>query len=683
MKELIIISLGVNTLESMTEQIKRYVGDEVAIRGYSIEKGVEEDFKDKIVLLTGAPILQHVAAQVQGAKKIIVARRALSYRHIEKLFMLKEKTNVLLVNDTKESCYEAIEQLKGHGFHSLAFFPYYPGISSYSSCAIAVTPGESRFVPPEVSEVIDIGNRQVDITTITEIMSELNILKKAGMLASSEFVSEIIELTKYLSIINRKLDDSNLLLTMIFDKFPKALLFCDEKGQVTYSNEKMKWIFEGNAFLDVHVTDLFGAEFDIRTAQYYEEELFQLRNNTYILSVDKVENEKEVICYLIELENYDNFKYVDQVISSKINSGKFIARYQFAHIHSRNERMNRMIQLAKRMAKRQGSILIQGESGTGKELLAQAIHNESPRSNQPFVPVNCAALSPSVLESELFGYEEGAFTGAKKGGKRGLFESANHGTLFLDEIGETPLDVQAKLLRVIEEGEVRRVGSNHQVPVDVRIISATNQNLADKVADGSFRKDLYYRLNVLPLDTVPLRERKEDIMPLVHHYLNVFTQNNVYHVNEYLDKEAADFLSLHPWPGNVRELVNIVEYMVNIKLPKQRMGLNDLPAYFIAEWKSEEPQTELKQIKPFLSAEEQVLLIIYQKYGIGRRRIVQELENRGLSIGEGKVKLILEALRKKGWIEVNKGVRGCTVSQRGEKQARKIAESATVAEEAD
>ncbi|MEK4029050.1 sigma 54-interacting transcriptional regulator [Pseudobacillus sp. FSL P4-0506] len=672
MKELIIISLGDNTLQSMTKQIKRYLGDEVIIRGYSIEKGVEATFKDKIVLLTGAPILPHVSKQVQEAKKIIIARRALSYRHIEKIFMLKEKTNILLVNDTKESCYETIEQLKGHGFQSLTFSPYYPGIKSYSSCSIAITPGESRFVPPEIQEVIDIGNRQIDITTITEIMSELNVLKKAGMLASSEFVSEIIDLTKYLSTINQKLDHSNLLLTTIFDKFPKALLFCDEQGNVTYSNEKMKWIFEGNILLNVNVKDLFGSEFDVSTAPHYEEEVFHLKNNTYIVSVDKVENEEEVICYLIELENYDTFKYVDKVISSKINSSKFRARYHFTHLHTRNEKMNKMIQLAKRMARRNAVILIQGESGTGKELLAQAIHNESSRSDQPFVPVNFAALSPSILESELFGYEEGAFTGAKKGGKRGLFEEANCGTIFMDEIGEAPLDLQVKLLRVIQEGEIRRVGGNHQVPVDIRIIAATNQDLVSKITDGSFRKDLYYRLNVLPLQTVALRERREDILPLVHHYFNLFSQQDVYHVNEYVDKETMDFLTHHPWPGNVRELVNVVEYMVSMKNPGQKISLEDLPAYFMFEWEKDKQLKEPYYVKKSISEEDHVLLIIYQKFGIGRRRIVEELMEKGLSIGEGKVKSIVNALREKGWIEVNRGVRGCMVSEKGKQQAKKI-----------
>lgn len=220
--------------------------------------------------------------------------------------------------------------------------------------------------------------------------------------------------------------------------------------------------------------------------------------------------------------------------------------------------MMKTLELAQKIATRDSTVLIQGESGTGKELLAQAIHNASLRADKPFVAVNFAALSSSILESELFGYEEGAFMGAKKGGKRGLFEEAHQGTIFMDEIGDAPLDLQVKLLRVLQEGVIRKVGGNEQIPIDVRIIAATNVNLEEKVQEGTFRQDLDYRLNVLPLQTIPLRERREDILLLLHHYINKFSDDEIYHVNEYLEKETIDFLQHHPWPGNVRELVNVV-----------------------------------------------------------------------------------------------------------------------------
>ncbi|MDP4551105.1 sigma 54-interacting transcriptional regulator [Alkalihalobacillus macyae] len=673
MKELIVISLGENTLHSVLDQVERYLGNNVAVRGQSIEKGITGDFKEKVVLVTSEFVLRLAFDHLQGAKKIVKARRALRYDFIEPVFSLKEKTDVLLVNDTKESCLEAINQLKSHGFQSLTFHPYYPGVSDYMSCQVAITPGENQLVPKEVVDVIDIGNRQVDITTITEIMFELDLLHEAGTLASSEFVSDIIGLTKYLSTLNQKLDHSNLLLTTIFDKFPKALLFCDGEGVITYSNEKMKWLLEESALQELTVGKFLGEDFDLMPTGNHEDEVVQLNGSTYIVSVDRVENEESVICYLLEFENYDTFKELDSVIRSKIKNKKFVARYDFHHLYSRNDKMMEMIELAKRMAKRHSAIMIQGESGTGKELLAQAIHNESLRSNQPFVPVNFAALSPSILESELFGYEEGAFTGAVKGGKRGMFEEAHNGTIFMDEIGDAPLDLQVKLLRVLQEGCVRRVGGNEQVPIDIRIIAATNINLEEKVREGTFRQDLYYRLNILPLNTLPLRERREDILPLMHHYLNTLSDEEVYHANEYIEKAAVDFLVQHPWPGNVRELINVVEYIVSMKLPGEKIALRDLPRYLLKE--SEASNLVYQPTTSSFSEKHEVLILIYKKDGIGRRKLVQELKNKGIVIGEGKVKSVLRELREYGFIEVNKGVRGCTITEIGAGKVKALLQS--------
>lgn len=670
MEELIVISLGENTLESVCNQVERYLGHKINVKGYSIEKGIRGDLRNKVVLVTGEIVLRLASEHIQHAKKVVMARRALRYEYIEPVFELSDKTDVLLVNDTKESCLEAINQLKSHGFQSLSLHPYYPGIADYISCSIAITPGESQLVPKEIQQVINIGNRQVDITTITEIMFELDLLHEEGTLASSEFVSDIVELTKYLSTLNQRLDHSNLLLTTIFEKFPKALVFCDDQGTITFSNEKMKWIHEGESFHDRNIKELLGEGFELKPTHSHENEVVHLHENTYIVSVDRVENEEDTIRYLIEFENYDTFKQLDSVIRSKIKNKKFVARYEFDHLYSRNEKMKQMLELAKKMAKRHSTILIQGESGTGKELLAQAIHNESLRANKPFVPANFAALSPSILESELFGYEDGAFTGSKKGGKRGLFEEAHMGTIFMDEIGDAPLDLQVKLLRVLQEGSIRRVGGNEEVPIDVRIIAATNIQLKDKVKDGSFRQDLYYRLNILPLQTMPLRDRKEDILPLIHHYLNVHANEEIYHVNEYIDREAIDYLNNHPWPGNVRELINVVEYIVNMKFTSHKISMNDLPQYLREEGRSK----ETIQLTPpsLVSEENEVLLIIYRKFGIGRRKIVQELASKGIVMGEGKVKSILDQLRKKQLIQVNKGIRGCMITDNGKEEVKNI-----------
>jgi transcriptional regulator with PAS, ATPase and Fis domain len=237
----------------------------------------------------------------------------------------------------------------------------------------------------------------------------------------------------------------------------------------------------------------------------------------------------------------------------------FSARYRFDHITTCNPAMLELKHLASVYAKTDATIMLQGESGTGKELFAQGIHNASKRMGNPFVAVNCGAIPESLLESELFGYEEGAFTGAKRKGKAGFFEMAHEGTLFLDEIGELPHAMQARLLRVLQEQEIVRVGGTQVIPVNLRIICATNQNLAQWSKDGRFRKDLYYRLNVLPLLIPALRERRRDILFLAHHFLNERLADNNKHSLENFDQEIGSVFLQYEWPGNVRELINLIE----------------------------------------------------------------------------------------------------------------------------
>lgn len=229
-------------------------------------------------------------------------------------------------------------------------------------------------------------------------------------------------------------------------------------------------------------------------------------------------------------------------------------------IIAESPQMKKILQTIEYIKDVDSSVLITGESGTGKEVIFKYICRTSRRSNQPVVKINCGAIPENLFESELFGYEDGAFTGARKKGKAGLFEVAAQGTLFLDEIGEMSLEMQVKLLRAIQEKEIFRVGGSKSIPVDVRIIAATNQNFDRMVEEGRFRRDLFYRLNVIRLDIPPLRERPEDIIPLCNHFLEIF--NGKYHKNKRLSLSAARTLAHLDWPGNIRELENLVENIV-------------------------------------------------------------------------------------------------------------------------
>jgi len=235
----------------------------------------------------------------------------------------------------------------------------------------------------------------------------------------------------------------------------------------------------------------------------------------------------------------------------------------FSDITCTSSVMKALITQAKRYAVSESTVLIRGETGTGKELFARALHSASMRAKGNFIPINCAAIPETLMESELFGYEEGAFTGAVKGGKPGLFELSNGGTLFLDEIGEMAVHLQVKLLRVLQERRVRRLGSSRELVVDVRVITATNRNLEDMVTRETFREDLYYRLNVIPLMLPPLRERPEDIGVLAEYFLRRFADKMRRSVNG-LAADAVERLQGYDWPGNVRELENVIERAVNL-----------------------------------------------------------------------------------------------------------------------
>jgi two-component system response regulator HydG len=243
-----------------------------------------------------------------------------------------------------------------------------------------------------------------------------------------------------------------------------------------------------------------------------------------------------------------------------------------------SKEMKEVLTKVTQVAPTEATVLIEGESGTGKELIARAIHQGSPRRDRPFIPINCSSFPETLLESELFGYEKGAFTGAEKG-RKGLFEAAHQGTLFLDEIGDMPRPLQGKLLRALQEGEVRRLGSTDPIKVQVRIVAATNQQIEALVAQGILRDDLFYRLNVVRISVPPLRERRDDIIPLAQHFLKIY-QKRAQKVIRGFAPEAIQAMLKHPWPGNVRELENAVERGVILarspSITKQDLSL-DLP----------------------------------------------------------------------------------------------------------
>lgn len=322
------------------------------------------------------------------------------------------------------------------------------------------------------------------------------------------------------------------------------------------------------------------------------------------------------------------------------------AIYTFDQIIGGSNQIKEVIQFSEEVSDSKSTVLITGESGTGKEIFAHAIHNNSNRCNKNFIVLNCASIPRSLIESELFGYEEGSFTGAKRGGNPGKFEIADGGTIFLDEIGEMPLDMQTRLLRVIQEGVVSRVGSNSQFPVDVRIIAATNKDLYEEVNKGNFRLDLYYRLKVLPIHLPPLRERRSDIPLLVDHF-NQKVSRSINKRPMEIPEAYMDQLMRYEWPGNVRELENVIELMLNTrKMP--RLGKTrelevipyDIAVTRLSDRKSASDyggilkldELEKLHIERILEASEFNITTAAKQLGIGRNTLYRKIEHYGLTV---------------------------------------------------
>ena len=274
------------------------------------------------------------------------------------------------------------------------------------------------------------------------------------------------------------------------------------------------------------------------------------------------------------MRKYSEYEFYREEYRSRNSS-----QYSFDKIVGNSPRFAEVKKAGYKAAKTMFPVLLTGETGTGKEVFANAIHNNGEQREKPMVSINCAAIPNELLESELFGYEEGAFTGAKKGGKKGKFELASGGTLFLDEIGDMPLGMQAKLLRVLQESVVERIGGTKPIPIDIRVICATNKNIEQMVEEGAFREDLYYRLNIIPIELPPLRKRKEDLPALIEYYIAYYNQKLGKSMRG-VSPEALQTLTSYDWPGNVREMKNIIEYLENIA-EGEIIQLSDLPDHIV------------------------------------------------------------------------------------------------------
>ncbi|MEW8956141.1 sigma-54-dependent Fis family transcriptional regulator [Clostridium sp.] len=379
------------------------------------------------------------------------------------------------------------------------------------------------------------------------------------------FVVKAIENELYKHKTRIILNEAYSYMESVIDNVDKGLMIVDIKGTIKNINNLGLKIFdkEKDSIIDKTIESIipnWGSVFEYfgKGNEMYIKEIKFKHNSKYktLLNFKPVRLKDKIIGMVIILSNEkeanNNFKNT---------TGAF---YTFEDIIGNSAAIKNVITNCKIISNSPSTVLIEGESGTGKEVLAQSMHNYSHRKNNKFIAINCGAIPENIIESELFGYEEGTFTGGLKGGKKGKFESANGGTLFLDEIGEMPLEMQVKLLRVLQEGRVTRLGGSREIPIDIRIIAATNKDLKKEIKEGKFREDLYYRISVIPIRLPPLRERRGDTPILIDYFLRI----KAFKLNKCIpnmEKKMLDKLINYKWPGNIRELENTIENLVNLQ----------------------------------------------------------------------------------------------------------------------
>ncbi len=463
---------------------------------------------------------------------------------------------------------------------------------------------------------------QESVVGVISIFASDDQQKKVMIEKNKQYINFIEQMS---NLIASKIGEYRLLeeittynkeLDIIIQNLNQGVLSVNVEGRIKHINKKALSLLS----LPNSPQDLIGAELEefwpgslvlkalAEEKEFYEEE--ELYDKKHLLStVRLIRKDKRVISGVATFSDLDDMqKSVYQITSSGNGS--------FADIIGISKKIINSKRKALQVAAHDSTVLITGESGTGKEVFARAIHNGSSRANHPFIAINCSAIPESLLESELFGYATGAFTGASRRGKPGKFELAHQGTIFLDEIGDMPLFLQSKLLRVLQDKTLIRVGGISTVDIDVRVIAATNNDLEELIANKMFRKDLYYRLNVIPLRLAPLREKREDIPVLIEHFIYLYSERFQKEVAGFTP-EAMRFLLAYDWPGNVRELENVIEYGINF-CRGSYIKMEDIQGRFKASYQiNSKKGSTLKEMVQ--SYEREVVKNLLDKYGWDER----------------------------------------------------------------
>lgn len=680
MKNIAVITHGMQTADIYARQIRSLFNELVCVKTYALEEGLPLHMNADVVLLSAHFIYTLAEARLRDCRHVIIADITLLKSAVDKLRCIPEGKKAMLVNTTMEMAIETINLIHNAGIRHIELLPVYPGIEQIPPLALAITPGETQLVPAQVAEVIDLHDRVLSMRTITNIAAKLNLTALLQRDSFKTYFESLMQADLGIEQLLDQIQEQERKLDLVMQVFEGGIITLRSDGTVSFLNMAAEHLL-GKKSLSVvgqplHVIFPELAVFEISGLdEPLRDQVVTVRDQLMDVSVYPLTGVSAVGEYLLMIRSMRDVELNQYKVRRQLISKGHVAKHDFSHIITQNSRMIQLKETAKRMARSPSSVVIYGPSGTGKELFAQSIHNASPRKDYPFIAINCASIPENLLESELFGYCEGAFTGAKKGGRAGYFELAHKGTLFLDEIGEMDLALQARMLRALQEKEVIRVGGDSVISIDVRIISASNKRLLELVRQNLFREDLYYRLNVLSIEIPPLRERREDIVLLVADFQKKQQTSFAF------SQEALELLSAYPWHGNVRELGNFVERISY--LGKELITLEDARMQLDGQLEEPEPAKEHPLLAHFFIQERNrlkqhaaILSLLYKnrQAGVkqGRKGISGSLSAMGVMLSEQEVRRFLKILQSYGLILVHTGRSGTELTSLGERAYDKI-----------
>jgi transcriptional regulator, propionate catabolism operon regulatory protein len=478
---------------------------------------------------------------------------------------------VALVDVSTTDALQALAHARtlGHRIGVVNFRRVLPGLEGWKDLLRGVQIEQRSYVTPEEARaaVAELAARGYEVVVGPGPACDVAELAglKSVLLYSFECVCATIERAIEMAQVARAERERREHIARVVDHIDEAVVAVDASERITVVNPGFQRLLgmSGAELLGKRlssVTRELGLSRVLETGAAELRSFQKLGGRSLVVSRIPVRERGVLSGAVLTCQDSRTLLRVDRDLRSELRPRRFIARYELAGIVGASSALRTARTLAEQYAGTEGTVLITGESGTGKEMFAQGIHNAGRRRDRPFVAINCAAFPEALLESELFGYEEGAFTGSRRGGRAGLFEAAHTGTIFLDEVGDVPITLQTRLLRVLQERQVLRLGSNDPTPIDVRVVAATNRDLKREIARGAFREDLYYRLNILPILVPPLRARGEDVAPIAEALLrDALTRHGVPQVLSRALSLLLPWLEAYAWPGNVRELENVLE----------------------------------------------------------------------------------------------------------------------------